>query len=241
MSRRRLVKYLLLLSIGVIISWVVYSREHVTASAVMEPIYQGDQNVKAMALTCNVFWGEEYIGQMLQILQQENVKATFFIGGTWAEKFPQLVKKISDQGHEIGSHGYSHPHPDNISVQENMQDISKAEKIIFDITDKKPHLYAPPYGERGPAVLEAAGELGYSTVLWSIDTIDWQRPAPEVITNRVLNKMANGAIVLMHPTAPTVNALPGMIGSLKEQGYQLTTVGELLKQSTNRPMLEAQD
>jgi len=241
MHRRRLIKYLLLLSIGVIIAWSVYSREHVTASAVMEPIYQGDQNVKAMALTCNVFWGEEYIDQMLEILQKENVKVTFYIGGTWAEKFPQLVKKIAEQGHEIGSHGYSHPHPDNISLQENMQDISKAEKIIFDITGKKPHLYAPPYGERGPAVLEAAEELGYRTVLWSIDTIDWQRPAPEVISERVLNKMANGAIVLMHPTAPTVNALPGIIKSLKEQGYQLTTVGELLEKSSNTPMLETKD
>jgi len=90
-------------------------------------------------------------------------------------------------------------------------------------------------------VLEAAEELGYRTVLWSIDTIDWQRPAPEVISERVLNKMANGAIVLMHPTAPTVNALPGIIKSLKEQGYQLTTVGELLEKSSNTPMLETKD
>jgi probable sporulation protein (polysaccharide deacetylase family) len=186
-----------------------------------------------MALTCNVFWGEEYIGQMLEILKEKNVKATFYIGGTWAEKFPQLVKKISDQGHEIGSHGYSHPHPDNISLQENLKDISKAEKIIFDITGKKPQLYAPPYGERGPAVLEAAQQLGYRTVLWSIDTIDWQRPAPEVISERVLNKMENGAIVLMHPTAPTVNALPGIIDGLKEQGFQLITVGNMLKQLPN--------
>ncbi len=223
-----------MVSIGTFILWAVYSREHVAATAIVEPIYQGDENVKAMALTCNVFWGEEYMSQMLEILKEKNVKATFFIGGTWAEKFPQLVKKISSQGHEIGSHGYSHPHPDNISLQENLQDISKAEKIIFDITGKKPRLYAPPYGERGPAVLEAAQELGYRTVLWSIDTVDWQRPAPEVISERVLNKMENGAIVLMHPTAPTVSALPGIIDGLKEQGFQLTTVGKMLKQFPNK-------
>ncbi len=234
-----MIKCFLLITIGAFILWAVCTREHVAATAVVEPIYQGDENVKAMALTCNVFWGEEYIGQMLEILKEKNVKTTFFIGGTWAEKFPQLVKKISSQGHEIGSHGYSHPHPDNISLQKNLQDISKAEKIIFDITGKKPRLYAPPYGERGPAVLEAAHELGYRTVLWSIDTVDWQRPTPEVISKRVLSKMENGAIVLMHPTAPTINALPGIIDGLKEQGFQLITVGKMLEQLPNIQIQES--
>ncbi|KAF1084578.1 Peptidoglycan-N-acetylglucosamine deacetylase [Sporotomaculum syntrophicum] len=225
-----MVKYFLLICIGAFVLWAVYPREHVATSAVVEPIYQGNENVKAIALTCNVFWGEDYIGQMLDILNEKNVQATFFIGGTWAEKYPDLVNKIFEQGHEIGSHGYSHPHPDSLSRQENLQDISRAEKIIADLIGEKPRLYAPPYGERGSAVLEAAQELGYRTVLWSIDTVDWQRPAPEVIRNRVLNKMENGAIVLMHPTAPTVNALPGIIDALHEQGYQLITVGKMLEQ-----------
>jgi probable sporulation protein (polysaccharide deacetylase family) len=225
-----LIKYFLLFCVGAFVVWAVYPCEHVATPTVVEPIYQGDENIKAMALTCNVFWGEEYIGRMLDIFKEKNVQATFFIGGTWAEKFPDLVKKISEQGHEIGSHGYSHPHPDSLSRQENLQDISRAEKIIADLTGKKPRLYAPPYGERGPAVLEAAQELGYRTVLWSIDTVDWQRPAPEVIRKRVLNKMENGAIVLMHPTAPTINALPGIIDALQEQGYQLITVGKMLEQ-----------
>ncbi|WP_347490873.1 polysaccharide deacetylase family protein [Desulfoscipio sp. XC116] len=209
---------------------MVCSREQATTAAAIEPLYQGDENVKAMALTCNVFWGEEYMGRMLEVLEEKNVHMTFFIGGTWAEKFPELMKKIYEQGHEIGSHGYSHPHPDNLSKQENSLDITKAEKIIYDITGEKPRLYAPPYGERGPAVLEAAQELGYRTVLWSIDTVDWQRPAPEVISKRVFNKMENGAIVLMHPTAPTIHALPSIIDGLEEEGFQLITVGKMLEQ-----------
>lgn len=90
-------------------------------------------------------------------------------------------------------------------------------------------MFAPPYGERGPTVLQAAEEAGYHTILWTADTIDWQRPAPEVIVRRVLDKAENGSIVLMHPTEPTVKALPDMIKGLKEKGYQLVTVSDMLK------------
>jgi probable sporulation protein (polysaccharide deacetylase family) len=203
------------------------------APVVSEPVYQGSKDIKAMALTCNIFWGEEYVGSMLKILEEKNVKMTFFIGGTWAEKFPELVKKIYLQGHEIGSHGYSHPHPDHLSREANKRDITRAEKIIRDLTGEKPALYAPPYGERGPAVLQAAEEMGYQTILWSIDTIDWQRPSPDVVRDRVINKAHNGGIVLMHPTAPTVQALPAIIDGLRDQGYELVTVGNMLRQQSN--------
>lgn len=194
------------------------------------PVYHGDTGVKSLALTVNVFWGEEYLPQMLDILAHHKVKATFFIGGTWAEKFPDLVLSIQKAGHEIGSHGYSHPHPDRIGKQGNLEDINKAGKIIYQITGHIPQLYAPPYGERGPAVLEAAREAGYNTILWSIDTVDWQRPGSDVIVKRVLNRADNGAIVLMHPTAPTVEALSQIITGLQEKGFSLVTVTELLAQ-----------
>lgn len=200
-----------------------------SAPAVAEPLYHGNGDKKEMALTCNVFWGEEYIGPMLEILTEKDVKMTFFIGGTWAEKFPELVKDIQNRGHEIGSHGYSHPHPDQISREDNHKDITKAQAILKDITGKKPELYAPPYGERGEMVLQVAEDLGYQTVLWSIDTIDWQRPGSQVIKDRVTGKAHNGGIVLMHPTAPTAEALPGIIDDLKEKGYKLITVGEMIR------------
>lgn len=207
----------------------ILSMEGKTSTVAAEPIYQGNEDSKSMALTCNVFWGEEYIGRMLEILEEKDVKVTFYIGGTWAEKFPGLIKKIKEKGHEIGSHGYSHPHPDQLSVDGNKNDIARAEKIIQGITGEKPKLYAPPYGERGAAVLQAAGDMGYRTVLWSIDTVDWQLPDPGVIEERVIGKAHNGGIVLMHPTAPTVKALPRIIDTLKERGYQIITVGEMLK------------
>lgn len=194
-----------------------------------QPVYQGSGRNKEVAFTVNVFWGEEYIPQMLEILSRENVKATFFLGGSWVKKFPDLAARIAREGHEIGSHGYSHPHPDRLSKSENLRDIRKAEEIIVQATGIKPGLYAPPYGERGPAVLQAADEASYRTILWSLDTIDWQLPPPGMIVQRVTGKVHNGAIVLMHPTAPTVRALPDIIRILKKEGYRLVTVPVLLE------------
>ena len=193
------------------------------------PIYQGSSSNKEIALTVNVFWGEEHIPQMLDILKENNVKATFYLGGTWVKKFPELAARIAREGHEIGSHGYSHPHPDQLSKSDNLRDIQKAEDIIYQATGIRPRLFAPPYGERGPSVLKAADEASYTTILWSVDTIDWQLPPPEVIVDRVVGKAHNGAIVLMHPTAPTVKALPQIVQRLKKDGYQLVTVPKLLE------------
>lgn len=207
----------------------------ITALTRAEPIYHGDLESENIALTVNVFWGEEYLPKMLATLARHKVRATFFIGGTWAEKYPELVLKIQESGHEIGSHGYAHPHPDRIGKEGNLRDINKAGEILYRITGHTPQLYAPPYGERGPEVLEAAGESGYTTILWSIDTIDWQRPGADVITRRVLGGAQGGAIVLMHPTAPTVEALPQIITGLQEKGYQFVTVSDLLATEDGKP------
>lgn len=193
----------------------------------IEPIYQGNAQQKKIALTCNVVWGEEYIPKMLEILKKNNVKMTFYMGGKWVKDFPELTRQIAAD-HELGNHGYSHPHPTFISKQQNITEIKKTEEEVYKVTKQRTRLFAPPYGEFNKTVLEAAEEAGYKTLMWSIDTIDWQRPAPEVITERVLNKAHNGALVLMHPTAPTVKALPVLIEQLKNKGYELTTVSDVI-------------
>ncbi len=200
-----------------------------SAIPAMAPVYQGSEQWKKVAFTFNVCWGEEYIPSIIELLKDDNIPATFFIGGQWAEDFPELTGVIAQAGNEVGSHGYSHPHPDQISKSQNMSEIKRTEEILERITGSKPVLFAPPYGERGKAVLEAAEEAGYRTILWSIDTIDWQRPDPSVIYRRVVDKAHNGAIVLMHPTDPTVRALPQLIKELKKQEYELVKVSTLLE------------
>jgi len=194
-----------------------------------EPVYHGDSKQKMVALTCNVDWGEEYLPGMLELFQAKKVKVTFFVTGRFADKSPDLVRKLAAAGHEIGNHGYEHFHPDQFSREENAAEVRKAEKALRGANVKVSRLYAPPYGESGPAVLQGAADCGYKTILWSVDTVDWQKPDPETIVQRVVGKMQGGDIVLMHPTDSTLKALPTIIDRLQQNGYTLVTVSEMLK------------
>lgn len=193
-----------------------------------QPVSHGNTNNPKIAFACNVFWGEEFLPDMLNTLDKENSKITFFIGGSWAKRYPDLLRDIASRGHELGNHTYSHPHPNNLTKQQNQEQITRTEVLVHETTNIKTTLYAPPYGEYNDNVLAAAADLGYTTIMWSIDTIDWQRPPVEVLKNRVLKKIHNGAIILMHPTDPTAKALPELIKELKAKGYTITTVSDIL-------------
>ncbi|MDU2066326.1 MAG: polysaccharide deacetylase family protein [Sporomusaceae bacterium] len=191
-----------------------------------QPIYQGNAAEKKVAFACNVFWGEDILPIMAERLKPYHI--TFFIGGIWAEKHPDLVKSLAEAGHEIANHSYNHPHPNRLSKEKNQEQILQTAALLESITGQTNRLYAPPYGEFNDIVLLAAQELGYTTTLWSIDTIDWQKPSPEVIMSRVMKKIHPGAIILMHPMAATSQALPGLIQKLTEEGYQITTVSDVI-------------
>ncbi|HWR55955.1 MAG TPA: polysaccharide deacetylase family protein [Negativicutes bacterium] len=224
-------KYLALgIAITAVIFW--FNAEFITGLLCinkLEPIYQGNTQVKKMAFACNVFWGEEYLPGMLEIFQRENVRVTFFLGGSWVKKHPELVKEMALKGHELANHSFSHPHPNNLSKEQNKEQVLQTETLIFSVAQQKTVLYAPPYGEFNQSVLQAADELGYKTIMWTVDTVDWKKPSPEVIKARVLKKAQNGAIVLMHPTEPTLAALPELISELKRQGYVLEPVSSIIK------------
>lgn len=206
-------------------------------SSVSKPIEQIPTDQKVMALTINVDWGEEYIPAILDALDKGKAKATFFVTGRWAKKHSELLKTIANRGHQIENHGYSHPHPDQISIDANRAEIKKTEDIIEGIIGQKTKFYAPPYGERGASGLKAANEIGYRTILWTLDTVDWRSDStPEVIVRRIVNPAIrfgikpekNGAIVLMHPKANTVKALPLILNQLEQEGYVFQTLTELI-------------
>jgi peptidoglycan/xylan/chitin deacetylase (PgdA/CDA1 family) len=93
---------------------------------------------------------------------------------------------------------------------------------------KKPGFLPPPYGEQNDRLVKAAGEIGYELIMWSVDTIDWQKPSPQTIVKRVGNKVHNDAIILMHPTDPTLQALPDLLAYLQDQGYGMITIDSIL-------------
>lgn len=195
-----------------------------------QAIYERPEAGKVAALTINVDWGEEFIPALLAILKKHHAQATFFVTGTWAEKNPDLLREIAKNGQEIGNHGMSHVHPAQLDEAGVRKLIGDGEKVIERIIGKSPaKLFAPAYGEVNQRIVASAAQVGYRTIMWSADTIDWQKPAPAVIIERVRKKIASGGIVLMHPTENTVAALPGIIKVLGEKQLQAVSVGELIR------------
>lgn len=213
-----------------------YRRMHVATSTANkpQPIFCGDETIPEVALTCNVVWGTEYVEPILNIAKDNEVPITFFIGGEWGKEYPQLLQRMKNEGHELGNHGYSHLHSNRLSIQENQEQIRKTEEIIFEATNIRTKLFAPPYGEWNDNVVQAADMLGYQTIMWSVDTIDWKRPGSDVIRDRVLTKSHNGAIILMHPVDQTVQALPKIIQGLKEKGFTFVAVSKIIESKIKR-------
>lgn len=168
--------------------------------------------------------------KILSILQQKQVKATFFVLGEKAESYPKLIEQINKDGHELSNHGYSHAYFSNLSEAKLKQEILATEKLIANISGKKPVLLRPPgnyYNSRSVAV---ANELGYIFVLWSIDTRDWSNVSVNDILHEV-EKARPGDIILLHDgrvRSKTVEALPIIIDTLQSKGYQLVTLSDLL-------------
>lgn len=231
-SRKSLILIMVsILILGLFAALLSISRnEGAAVSKLHDPIYQGSSGEKAVAITVNVDWGEEYMPQMLKSFKENQAEVTFFVSGKWAEKNKELLKEMKAAGHSIQSHGYEHLHFNNISAAEASGQIKKAEEIINGIIGEKPRYFAPPYGEYNRQLLDVTAGLEYELVMWSIDTIDWQRPDPSTIVKRVADKLHNDAIILMHPTEPTVKALPEMLKQIKQDGYKMLTIEAIIKQ-----------
>ncbi|MFF2482599.1 polysaccharide deacetylase family protein [Paenibacillus sp. NPDC058071] len=195
------------------------------------PVYRGNPEKKMAAIMINVAWGEEYLPSMLESLAKENVKATFFLDGSWLNKNGETAKRIQAEGHEMSNHAYSHPNMSELGKQAAYEQISKTEALLKSTLGASNRWFAPPSGDFNQTTLQVAAEQGLMTVLWTVDTIDWQKPPPETILRRVANKLTPGALILMHPTASSRDALPGIIRYVKEQGYALGTVSDTLSPS----------
>ncbi|MDI7247810.1 MAG: polysaccharide deacetylase family protein [Bacillota bacterium] len=193
-----------------------------------KPVYRVETDQKVMALAVNVAWGEEHLPAMLEVLRAHNVRATFFLDGEWAKKRPESVKLLVDEGHDIANHGAKHVHVAKMGEAEIRDLIVRNEEIIGKLGATPRKLFAPPYGECNQVVTSAAASVGYTTIMWTIDTIDWKTSDPEKVVARVVRKMAPGAIILMHPVEVTNKALPVVIEEARKNGYQFATISELL-------------
>ncbi len=193
------------------------------------PIYSVDTEENKVALTINCAWNADDIDLILEALSNNEVKATFFIVGDWASKFPDAVKKIYESGNEIANHSESHAHVNNLTYEENVEEITKCSDRIKQITGTGTSLYRGPYGEYNDTVIKAAEANNHIMVQWSIDTLDYNGLSEDQMWERIESKLDNGSIILMHNgTENTALALDGIIKNIKEKGYELVTVSELI-------------
>lgn len=194
------------------------------------PIYSVDTEQKQVAITFDSAWGADKTLKILETLKEYNVNATFFLVGFWVEEYPDMVKAIMDQGVEIGTHSNTHPDFVKLGNAADMKsELETSMKLITNITNKPVELFRSPYGAYNNTSITVAEELGLKTIQWDVDTLDWKGLSGMEITNRVLNKVKNGSIILCHNNSDHIlDALPIMLERLRLQGYKVTSVGELI-------------
>ena len=149
--------------------------------------------------------------------------------GDWIEKNPEAVKKIYENGHEIGTHSDTHPHVNNLSYEKNIEELENSNKKIEKIIGKRTNLYRAPYGEYNNTVIKAAQDKGYYTIQWSLDTLDYTGISGDEMWNRIKEKITSGDIILMHNgTKHTADSLDMLIKNIKQKNLEIVKVSELI-------------
>ncbi|WML42625.1 polysaccharide deacetylase family sporulation protein PdaB [Neobacillus sp. PS3-40] len=191
-------------------------------------VYRGEKDI---ALTFNIGWGDEKAEPILDVLKKENVQsATFFLAGSWAERHPDLVNRIVKDGYEIGILGYTYVDYTDIEDTKIKKDISMAQESFHKLNVKNIKLLRAPTGHFDERTLNIAERYGYTVVHWSVDSKDWTNPGVKDIVENTLHSK-KGDIILLHASdsaKQTAKALPQIIGSLRDHGFKLVTVSEMI-------------
>ncbi len=194
------------------------------------PIYCVQTEEKKVALTFDCAWGADKTDAILETLERYDAKATFFAVEFWAEKYSDKLKKLAQSGRvEIGTHSATHPHMNSLSKTQIELELSSSVASIENITGVKPTLFRAPFGEYNDTLIETAEEQGLFTVQWDVDSLDWKGVKSEKMASKIISRVKEGSIVLMHNDGEhTAEALPAIIEGLKNKGFTLVTVGELI-------------
>lgn len=200
-------------------------------------VYSGNRSGDCVSLMVNVYEGTEYVEQIATLLDEYGFKTTFFVGGKWVERNGDTVLKLAADGFELGNHGYLHRDHSTLNAAQNRDEIVLTEKLLKAslaglgedaAAAAVPKLFAPPSGSLGDAMFDVCEGLGYSVVMWTRDTVDWRDHDPDVIYERAVKNLQAGDLVLMHPTAATVQALPRILEEIKARGLRVGTVTQTL-------------
>lgn len=206
------------------------------------PVFcRAETDKKLIALTFDDGPYPPYTGQLLQLLHDKNVRATFFIVGENAARYPELVRQAAADGHELALHAGNHRDLLKLSSQETSENIAAGKKTLSAVTGSEPRFMRPPHGFKDWHVMEAIDNAGLKAVNWSVIPRDWTNPGTDTIVQRVCENAFPGAVVLLHDgdspknTAPreqTVQAAGKIIDRLRAEGYEFVTVGQLQRETT---------
>ncbi len=193
------------------------------------PIYSVQRDDKCISLSFDAAWGNEDTQTLIDILGKYNVKATFFVVGSWVDKYPESVRALSEAGHEVMSHSDDHAHFSKLSTEAIFANISSSCDKIEAVTGVRPTLFRCPYGEYDDHVIQAVTDMDMKTIQWDVDSLDWKELSSGEILQRIKNSAAPGSIVLFHNAAKhTPEALPSVIEYLLQSGFSIVPVSELL-------------
>jgi polysaccharide deacetylase family sporulation protein PdaB len=193
------------------------------------PIYSVDTEEKKIAITFDASWREDNTDEIIKILDKYNVKATFFLVGTWVDANPEKLKLLSEKGHEIGNHTNSHPDMNNISSNTLIKEMEIADGKIKKITGKGTDLFRCPSGAYNDLVISTVESTNRYCIQWDVDSIDWKNQGQQIEFNRVIKNTNPGSILLFHNEAKyTVQNLPIIIEYFQKNGYSIVTVSELI-------------
>ena len=195
------------------------------------PVYNVDTEEKVLSISFDAAWGNANTKELLNILDEYDVKTTFFLVGFWAEKYPELVAEIAARGHEIGNHSATHPHMSKLSQAQIREELHKCSELVRTITGQPTTLFRPPYGEYNDAVVRTSREEGYECVQWNVDSLDWKNLGTEHMIRQCTKSVNPGDIVLFHNDSKYIlEALPKILAYYTEAGYKIIPISQLLLQ-----------
>ncbi len=193
------------------------------------PIYSVATEEKKVAISFDCAWGVEYTDKLLDIMQKNGVRCTFFAVQFWVEKYPEYAQKIVDAGHELGTHSRTHSYMSKLTEEEIKDELKTSAEAIEKATGQKTNLFRAPYGDYDDLLIDTAQGMGLYTIQWDVDSLDWKNLSATEIALRVVNGAKNGSIILCHNNGlHTAEALPMIISTLQNRGYEFVPIGELI-------------
>lgn len=200
-----------------------------TAGTRLVPIYNVQTDSNNVALTFDASWGSDKTRGIMDILEENGYKGTFFLTGIWIDANPDLVKEIHERGHQIGNHSVNHKHMSSLSTSEITTEITEINDKINTLTGVTPTCFRAPFGEYDNNLINKLTELNMQCIQWNIDTLDWKGISGAQITERVVKKLSSGSIILFHNNSDHVlDALPTVILAIKNKGLNAVRVDELV-------------